>query len=189
MKKKTKAAIAAGAGAVILLGGAGSLAFWNDSSTTTEGEISSGELSLDDCENGGTWTDVNQATTISDIEAFRIVPGDTLSYTCVTAINATGDNLSATLTADIGEVTGDADLLAALGNPQVTATANGAPLPSNTTGVQITPTTESQPIVVTVAITFDPATTGTVGQNQSVNLGATTLELTQNANPNPAGNQ
>ena len=183
MQKKTKAAIAAGAGAILLLGGAGSLAYWNDSSSTTGGSISSGKLSLDDCANGGTWTDVNKATTIADIEAFRIVPGDSLSFTCNTAVNATGDNLTATLTANIGQVSGNAELLAALGNPKVTATANGAPLPSGGAGVQITPKTGSQPIVVTVAITFDPATTGTVGQNQSVNLAATTLELKQNANP------
>ncbi|WP_207837933.1 alternate-type signal peptide domain-containing protein [Williamsia soli] len=182
MKKQTKAAVAAGAGAVLLLGGLGSLAFWNDSATSPGGSISSGELSLDDCTGGGVWTDVNNDTTIASIAAFRIVPGDVVSYACETAVNATGDNLTATLSANIGAVTGDAELQAAL-NPSVTATANGVDLPSGPAGVQITPAEVSQPITVNVTMTFDPATEGLTAQNQTANLAETTLTLQQNVNP------
>lgn len=183
MKKQTKAAAAAGAGAILLLGGAGSLAYWNDSSTAPGAVISSGTLSLSDCTGGGTWTDVNHGgTVIADITAFRIVPGDQVSYNCATSITATGNNLTATLTANIGAVTGDADLRAAL-NPTVSATANGTALPSGTTGVQISPSVATQPIVVTVTMTFNPLTTGTTAQTQTINLAATTLTLQQNTNP------
>lgn len=181
MKKQTKAAVAAGAGAILLLGGAGSLAYWNDSGATPGGEISSGQLSLDDCTGGGVWTDANDDTVIN-INTFKVVPGDSVSYVCETAINATGDNLTATLTVDIGDVTGDADLEAAL-NPTISATANGVALPEGETGVQIVPTVETQPIVVTVTMTFDPDTIGTTAQNETINLEATTLTLVQNDNP------
>jgi alternate signal-mediated exported protein len=187
MKKQTKAAVAAGAGAILLLGGAGSLAFWNDTSTAPGGVVSSGTLSLDDCAGGGTWTDVNHGNVvIPNITTFRIVPGDTVSYNCATAVNAIGNNLTATLTANIGAVTagtGSAQLLAALQPAVITATANGVSLPSGATGVQITPSVAGQPIVVTVTMTFNPATTGTTAQAQTVNLAATTLNLQQNTNP------
>ncbi|MDV7133197.1 alternate-type signal peptide domain-containing protein [Williamsia muralis] len=188
MKKQTKAAAAAGAGAILLLGGAGSLAYWNDSSSTPDAAISSGTLSLDDCTGDGTWTDVNHGgTTITDIDAFRIVPGDVVSYTCETAVNATGDNLTATLTADVGGVTGDQELEDALNPPVVSVTANGVELPSDDSGVQITPAAldADQPIVVSVTMTFDPLTDGTTAQTQTVNLAATQLVLTQNTNPTP----
>lgn len=182
MKKQTKAAMAAGAGAILLLGGAGSLAYWNDSGSAPGGTIRSGQLSLGDCAGGGTWTDENNETIIN-ITDFRVVPGDSVSYNCDTTINATGDNLTATLTADVGEVTGDAALRDGL-DSVVTATVNGVALPSEGGEVQITPTTATtQSIVVTVTMTFDPATGGLTAQNQTVNLAATTLTLEQNDNP------
>ncbi|WP_031331188.1 alternate-type signal peptide domain-containing protein [Williamsia sp. D3] len=181
MNKQTKAAVAAGAGAILLLGGAGSLAYWNDEGTSPGGEINSGQLSLDDCTGGGGWTDVKNNTAIADINAFRIVPGDVVSYNCSTAVNATGDNLTATLSVDLGAVTGDAALKAAL-NPSVAATANGVALPSGPTGVQINPTDGKQPVVITVTMAFDAATSTTAAQNATINLGATALTLVQNTN-------
>lgn len=182
MKKQTKAAAAAGAGAILLLGGAGSLAYWNDSGSAPGGTIRSGQLSLSDCAGGGTWTDENN-NEIINITNFRVVPGDSVSYNCATNINATGDNLTATLTANVGEVTGDTALRDAL-DPVVTATVNGEALPSVGGAVQIAPTTTTtQSIVVTVTMTFDPATQDLIAQNQSVNLAATTLTLEQNDNP------
>lgn len=184
MKKQTKAAIAAGAGAILLLGGVGSLAFWSDQTDLGgDGAITSGQLALGECADGGAWTDVNAGTAIADIGAFRIVPGDVVEYTCNTTLTAEGDNLTATLTADLGGLTGDAALLAAL-NRQVTATLNGTTLPSGEDGVQVLANDGSeQPIAVGVRITFDPATSGTTGQNQSVDLGAMSLNLVQNPNP------
>ena len=46
MKKSTKGALAASSAAVLLLGGAGSLAFWSDSQDVGSANITSGELTL-----------------------------------------------------------------------------------------------------------------------------------------------
>lgn len=183
MNKQTKAAIAAGAGAILLLGGAGSLAYWNDSTTVPGGDIQSGELSLGPCADGGAWVDVNNGNAPIDIAAFRIVPGDTISYTCDTTINATGDNLTAALTADVTPaVGGDAALAAAL-DTSVTATVGGTPITPGPGGVQITANQGVQTAAVAVSITFDPTTAGLIAQNESVNLSAMTLNLQQNPNP------
>lgn len=188
MKKQTKAAIAAGAGAILLLGGVGTLAFWSDEvDLGGGGDITAGRLALGECAGGGSWTDVNAGNTIPDIGAFRIVPGDVVEYSCDTTLTAEGDNLTATLTADLGGLTGDAELLAAL-DRSVTATLNGTPLPADGAGVQVVADDGSdQPVSVDVRITFDPATSGTTGQGQSVDLGAMSLDLQQNPNPVTAG--
>ena len=46
MNKSTKGALAASSAAVLLLGGAGSLAFWSDSQDVGSANITSGELDL-----------------------------------------------------------------------------------------------------------------------------------------------
>lgn len=185
MKKQTKAAIAAGAGAILLLGGVGSLAFWSDEADLGGGgSITSGQLALGECADGGSWVDANSGTAIADINVFRIVPGDVVEYTCDTTLNAEGDNLSATLTADLGGLTGDPELLGRL-NRSVTATLNETTaLPAGNGGVQIVANDGAdQPISIAVRIAFDPSTPGQIGQNQSVDLGAMSLNLEQNTNP------
>ena len=182
MKKQTKAAVAAGAGAILLLGGLGTLAFWSDDANLGGGgTITSGQLSLGECEGDGSWEDVNAGPI--DIGTFRIVPGDTVRYTCNTELVAEGDNLTATLTADLGGVTGDAELQSRL-QRSVTATLNGTPLPPTGDGVQVIANDGSdQPISVVVTIAFDPNTPDQVGQGQSVDLSAMSLRLEQNTNP------
>ena len=93
MNKSTKGAIAAGAAAALLLGGAGSLAYWNATGTIAGGSISSGTLTLT-AKDTGTWklngTTVAAATT-------KIVPGDELVYTGSYTIGATGNNIQGNL--------------------------------------------------------------------------------------------
>src|SRR5690606_34200346 len=55
MKKTTAAAVAAAVGAALLLGGAGTLAYWSDTETSATQSISSGKLNLD-AATGGTWS-------------------------------------------------------------------------------------------------------------------------------------
>ncbi|MCU1638616.1 MAG: hypothetical protein JWL94_1263 [Microbacteriaceae bacterium] len=110
MNKLLKGAIAGAAGVAVLLGGAGTFALWNDSVTTPAGTVSSGTLSIDSGLAAGKWFDMSAGTPgvlITDIEAFRLVPGDKLRFTKVVTINATGDNLSAALTVDLASVVGD----------------------------------------------------------------------------------
>ncbi|MFV9432145.1 alternate-type signal peptide domain-containing protein [Rhodococcus aetherivorans] len=187
MKKQTKGAIAAGAGAILLLGGLGSLAFWNDQTDGDAGTITSGQLALGECAGGGTWTDVgNGGTAIADISSFRIVPGDTVRYTCDSTLTAEGDNLEATLTANLNDVTGSADLRNAL-TTTIDGEYAGQSFTGGSDGIQVTANSgAAQPISVDVTIAFDPATSGTTGQGQTVDLGNLSLNLQQNTNPAPA---
>ncbi|WP_016934462.1 alternate-type signal peptide domain-containing protein [Rhodococcus sp. R1101] len=187
MKKQTKGAIAAGAGAILLLGGLGSLAFWNDQTDGDAGTITSGQLTLGECAGGGTWTDVgNGGATISDISSFRIVPGDTVRYTCASTLTAQGDNLEATLTANLDGVTGNTDLRNAL-ITTIDGEYAGQSFTGGADGVQVVANGGApQDISVDITITFDPATSGTTGQNETVDLGNLSLNLQQNTNPAPA---
>lgn len=97
MKKLTKGLIAAGAASILLLGGAGSLAYWSDSENVDGGAVTAGTLSL-----GAPACDVEWVYAIGNAgeggEVDLIVPGDIISKECTFTINATGDNLEATLT-------------------------------------------------------------------------------------------
>lgn len=92
MNKTTKGALAAGTAAVLLLGGAGSLAFWSADGTVAGTTINSGELKLGaaDC---GDWK--IDGDSIFNVTTGKIVPGDTLTKTCTYAITASGDHLDA----------------------------------------------------------------------------------------------
>jgi alternate signal-mediated exported protein len=96
MKKMTKGAIVTGLGVALLLGGGGTLAVWNDSADSTAGGIVAGDLELTDQETGVWRSDVTGAT-ISDIGSYRVVPGETLTYTQDLTVKLTGDQMVATL--------------------------------------------------------------------------------------------
>jgi alternate signal-mediated exported protein len=104
MKKSTKGAFAAAAAGILLLGGAGSLAYWTDAETVGGGSIASGHLKL---------LPVGSATgcagwTFADGSAFaatdEIVPGDTLKQTCTYTADMVGKNLKATLSVENPEL-------------------------------------------------------------------------------------
>lgn len=88
MNKLVKASVASAAGIALLMGGAGSLALWNDSATVSSGTVSTGELSLTS-DGAGTWD--------NDIALW--VPGDTDTYTEEFTVVATGDNIAAEISA------------------------------------------------------------------------------------------
>jgi alternate signal-mediated exported protein len=97
MKNSTKGALAAGTAAVLLLGGAGSLAYWTADQDIEGGTISSGLLELTaptcgdwDLTVGGTFT---PGTT-------ELVPGDEITKVCTLTLTAEGENIGATLTID-----------------------------------------------------------------------------------------
>ncbi|OZC71096.1 hypothetical protein CH251_16635 [Rhodococcus sp. 06-462-5] len=192
MNKATKGAIAAGAAAVLLLGGLGSLAVWNDSETLDGGTITSGDLSLELVPGSVAWfdssDDVNGGVDlpIADIAAFRIVPGDVVAYTAQFNIEAEGNNLTANLTADTSSVAagpGSAELLAAITTSVTAEGATSGPLPTTGDGSAVitAPNTaaENQVLDVRVEFVFDVDTDGLDAQNQSIDLAAFTLDLTQ----------
>lgn len=106
MKKSTKGALAAAAAGTLLLGGAGSLAFWNATATVDGSTVSSGSLSLTGAECSNWVLDNGEEPQGEDL-AVGIVPGDQLTKTCTYTITATGDHLRATLGATGGDKTGD----------------------------------------------------------------------------------
>lgn len=101
MHKLKKAAVAAVAGASLLVGGLGSLAFWQDPEESPGGTITSGSLDLvpTDCE---AW-EVDGV--VRDLATFRIVPGDVLTRSCDFTVDLVGDNLETALAFDAPDLT------------------------------------------------------------------------------------
>lgn len=190
MNKATKGAIAAGAAAVLLLGGMGSLALWQDDETVAGGTINSGELNFAPT---GTrvWTDVSDdiggdVVIGASPSGYLIVPGDVLEYTNEYTVESAGENLEATITANFGQVVAggttptaaSTELAAALETSTSVSVGTGADLPSGTP-VELPLTSPTQTITVTVTITFDEATTDLIAQNGTVDLNQFTLTLDQ----------
>src|SRR4051812_5239895 len=109
MNKLVKGAIAGAAGIVLLMGGAGSLAYWNDSANagpaSGSNTITAGTLTIT-AANAGTWTKgmYNNAgtqtvapATIASLAAVKVVPGNKLVYTQNFNVVGTGDDLFFTI--------------------------------------------------------------------------------------------
>ncbi|MDO9380338.1 MAG: alternate-type signal peptide domain-containing protein [Nocardioidaceae bacterium] len=178
MKKSTKGAIAAGAAAVLLVGGAGSLAFWSDSEGVDGGTITSGRLTITPAGTPApTWTDETTGTAIPDIGAFRIVPGDSLTYTADFVVEAVGDNLAATIEVDDDSITGSPTLLAET-TQSVQVLDGGAALTA------ITEAQDGDTVTAEVTFTFPYAAATNASQSttaalQTVDLTGLTLDLNQ----------
>lgn len=89
MKKSTKGALAAGSAAVLLMGGAGTLAFWTDEVTVDGVDIQSGHLSLDLEECQGWELDGGDAYV-----AQLLVPGDSLTQDCTYTLDIAGEHFT-----------------------------------------------------------------------------------------------
>lgn len=107
MKKNTKGAIALGAAALLLAGGAGTYAAWSDSADLGGGTVTTGHLKVTQKEGtsaGWTWvggTKDGQELSESD----TIAPGDTIAYSGTYVLGIKGTNLEAAL--DVTTPTGD----------------------------------------------------------------------------------
>ena len=165
MNKLVKGSVAAAAGIALLMGGAGSLAFWNDSVTVNAGTVSSGTLAITGS-TGGAWS-----PTIA-----KIVPGDTVTYTKQLTVSATGDNLKATVTSNIGTITNNITGSTAT-STFVVKTAPGGVVVVPASGVYTL--NGAYTIDVTITVTFPNTVTGTTGQNASVNLSTLAVTVTQ----------
>jgi len=169
MNKMTKGAIAGAAGVVLLLGGAGTFALWNDSASVNAGSISTGTLTL--TAGTGVWKDVSTDVTgqpTIDASTFKMVPGDTLAYTNTFTVASSGNNLKANFGTSYTAGTLPTDVSATVSVTRAgTAVAN--PVVANNGDV----------FTVTVTLAFDRATTGTTSQNATVNLNAVGVTLTQ----------
>lgn len=188
MRKTTKGAIAVGAGVALLLGGAGTMALWNDSvgmqNATT---VTAGNLDIEaKTPTGQTWTWGTPAVTF-DPASSKIVPGDVVTYTQVFSVTAQGDHLKAAAAVTGLDLTGDLKtavptlattttlsyaVTAGTGTAAVTGGGSGIDFTANS-GVT------SYDVTVVVTITFPSATTGQAGTTLSADLSAATVTLGQ----------
>ena len=165
MNKLVKASVAAAAGIALLMGGAGSLALWNDSASVATGSVTTGRLTLASA-GAGVWGK-NSGAGVA-----LWVPGNSDTFTQDFTVTATGDQMSATLTAAYTGVAASGFTSSAV----VTIAGQTA-----VAGVfTLAPGTYTAHVVVSVAFNA----TGTANQNVTVPLGkvALTLSLVAPAN-------
>lgn len=172
MNKLIKGSIAGAAGIALLLGGAGTLAYWNDSATlASAGTVSSGELDIASTTTGA-WTGLPANTSIAN---FKMVPGDSITYTETFTVTATGDNIKAELTATVPG-SGQAGINVV---PSYTVTKNG--------GSTVTPvgnvynlTQGVYTVIASVNVNIPFGTTiDNTTMNKSVNLSTAAINVKQ----------
>jgi alternate signal-mediated exported protein len=172
MRKATKGAIAAAAGGALLLGGAGTLAFWTDTATTPGGTLTAGSLSLTPDTCADDWvldTGEDVAGEVFDPATDTLVPGDVLTRECTFTIGAVGNHLRATVAA--------APPPQIVGNPSLTVSAavvevDGAP------ATEFTEANNGDSLTVGVTVTFDSGA-GNDTQGLVATLNDITITATQ----------
>lgn len=186
MKKTTKGALAAAAAGTLLLGGAGSLAFWTASQTATGGSFTTGTLTLSTptC-TGWTYATGNPNGNVGGAVTL-VVPGDVIAKTCDFTVGATGDNLKATLGAPSNvSISTPAGTTSFKGEANTTFTLNSVAIAN---GATVTSADNGHTLAATFTVTFDHGTDGTGSpvvnwndtQSKTSNLGDLTVSLTQN---------
>jgi alternate signal-mediated exported protein len=180
MKKSTKGAVAAAAAGVLLLGGAGSLAYWTAEGTVTGGDITAGDLKLSNADCDADWVYAGTTTTVQ-----LFVPGDEITKQCTFDLEATGDNLAAELTApdtatvttDPADTSFDVDVAATytktLGTAAAVDVADGDTVTSSDDGSVITAT-----IAATIPFGTDEDGTPKVNANDTQDIVATLDDIT-----------
>jgi len=186
MNKSIKGAAAAAAAGVLLLGGAGSLAYWTATGTVAGGTINSGELTLTnpDCDPGvGTansvWMLDGAPATVFDPATQKIVPGDTLTKVCTYTITASGTHLEALLTTSTPAYTGTANALTdgTAGSLTVTPTYK---VDATVGQTSIFSADSGETLEVTVVVAFpEGVTSSNTTQNLSAVLNNITVTATQ----------
>lgn len=95
MNKMAKGAIATGVGIILLAGGGGTLATWNQASTASMGSVVAGDLNLVPVTGSAKWTNAKNQTV--NISTYKVVPGDVLTYTQNLDVTLAGDLMVAKL--------------------------------------------------------------------------------------------
>lgn len=179
MNKLVKGSIAGAAGIALLLGGAGTLAYWNDSATLSgAGTVTAGQLDIS-VEEAGEWTAAyaGGAETTLDaaaLAAYRIVPGDKLVYTETLTIEAVGDNLSFELTEDV------TDAVSSITGATVTSTFDVDSAGSAVTDfTDLSAGTYTVVATITVDFPFDAGNVTSQAGSAPLDLSAATITVTQ----------
>lgn len=169
MKKTTKGLAAAGAAAVLLLGGAGSLAYWTDDAPVTGGTLTAGSIELGAVTCAG-WKHVEDDSAVT-----LIVPGDEVYNLCTTTLTLTGDHIGATVEIDAaslptGPLADELDASVALEDE------NGAPVAA---------VTETSDVTARISVTFGYAAATNGSQLGTATLDALTLDAVQTHDATP----
>lgn len=162
MNKTSKALLAATTAGALLLGGAGSLAYWSDSDQVSGSDFNAGSLNLVALNTCDVW---NLDTGEPGGQPFapatgKIVPGDVITKVCTFEIDAIGEHLRASVTAQPGTDSG-----ALIDDLTVAATGlaiGGSPV------TEVTEGDDGATLSVTVSVTFD-----TAADNATQNLAGT----------------
>ncbi|MCW2797319.1 alternate-type signal peptide domain-containing protein [Nocardioides sp.] len=163
MQKSIKGALAAGVGGVLLLGGAGTLAYWTDTGTVSGSDITAGHLRLVSPSCAGWKMDGGAAFTTQ-----LVVPGDVLTQVCTYEVDAAGEHITASF--DVSTPTWDATN-ALTSQLALSATYKiGAATPSSFPAAVV----DGDIITATVTATF----TGGTATNASEDLAATLEDIT-----------
>lgn len=187
MKKTIKGALAAAAGGVLLLGGAGSLAYWTNSATLPAGSATSGFMTLTAGACGPNWVYANGSNVGATVVHF--VPGDQISKACTFTIGASGDNLqfSPTIPSTVA-ITPTPAAPTFMATVAATYALPSGPLAATD---KLTQANNGNVLTATIKVTFPYGNATTVNANDTENVTAAldnlTVTLTQNlstANPN-----
>jgi alternate signal-mediated exported protein len=178
MHATVKGALAAGAAGTLLLGGVGTLAYWNATGTIGGGTINSGDLQLDasSCTTAG-WTVSNTVENVMNqvfaLGTDEIVPGDVLKKTCTIGVTAVGQNLRANLAVTNGTTTGSTLSVGAY-SVAGAFTLGGSPVTS------ITDANTGQAITATITVTFPiGSSVDNTSKTKTIVLGDFTVTATQ----------
>lgn len=175
--RRGTATLAIAAGTALLLGGAGTYAYWSTETALTAGVIESGDLDL--TLGDGTWTlagVLQPATAVTDLTDVRLVPGDVLTLTQPITVTLVGDTIAADLTSTLGPSFTSGSLAPYLDVELTLPAGLGTATADNT--YRIVGATE-QTVDATLRITFLADTAERDGVNSAVDLGGVSFALTQ----------
>lgn len=172
MKKSAKGAAAAAVAGVLLLGGAGSLAYWTADTAVGGGDIASGKIGLSAPDCGSGWFyDVQEDQAGEVYEAGdTLVPGDVISKNCRFEITAVGNHLRASLEVTSTNFTPVNELSADLTASARFSIARGG-FPN-----EITEANNGDIVIAYISVTFDP-----VSGNESQDLTTVLDDITVTA--------
>ena len=186
-KKKPNRALKAAAAGALLAGLGTTFAKWYEELPIGDSSMQSGHLNLNVAD--AKWVDANNGDTVINEKTFRMVPGDKLRYTANVTPDLVGDNLVATLRVNTSEtISGDLQDIVTV----KTTVGDGTE-----TDRTVTPDDNNTTIPVSVELEFPLTKDGNPpqddksnwwkdeGEDGTVNLASTKVELIQNNNPNP----
>jgi alternate signal-mediated exported protein len=186
MKKFTKGALAASAAGSLLLGGAGSLAYWTAQDTVSGGSVTAGSLKLVAVGCDASWKyapgKAGAGNTVN-----LVVPGDVVTKKCTFNVTATGDHLSAKLASPASVAVSGPGTDTFTATDATTYGISGGSARALVNGDNITSADGGSVLTATFVVTIPFGDTTTTNDNDmqlsTATLDALTVSLTQN-NPN-----